>query len=213
MVAGLQCPPPPSSSPILCSPMASDRPRPHPTPPASSRASPWPPTRRPTTASRSSDWTSGVGEPQAGLTNVPGWGETGNRLRPEMLSAYDWLRAPWAGLGEGCSCPAHSMPVGLARGLCRGSGAWGPGAGSLPRPPPPEWRGAGSKRGLEDDRSLLPLEAAHSLRSRCPPIPAGGWLPARPVRTVQLGQTPILSKATIEKNLDLQGMWVTVCFT
>lgn len=27
---------------------------------------------------------------------------------------------------------------------------------------------------------------------------------------MQLGQIPMLSKATIEKNLDLQGMWVTI---
>ena len=30
-----------------------------------------------------------------------------------MLSACDWLRAPWAGLGKrGPSCPAHSGLVG-----------------------------------------------------------------------------------------------------
>lgn len=92
-------------------------------------------------------------------------------------------------------------------GLCSRQGAW---TGSLNRPPPAGWRGRGSPLLLETPPSLRFL---HSFQSLSPPVPAGGWSPARPIRTVQLGQTPILSKATIEKNLDLQGMWVTVCCT
>lgn len=46
-----------------------------------------------------------------------------------------------------------------------------------------------------------------------PSCPARGWSPGRPIKTLQLGQGPILSKATIQKNWDLQEIWVTICFT
>lgn len=119
-------------------------------------------------------------------------------------SAYDWLRVPWAGLGEkkGRSCPAHSLQIGSIPGgsaVGRGPGR----ARSIARLP----RGGGEEGPLCFLRHH-PLFVS-STASRVSALLS----PARPIRTVQLGQTPILSKATKEKNLDLQGMWVTVCCT
>lgn len=52
-----------------------------------------------------------------------------------------------------------------------------------------------------------------SLQSLCPPVPIRGWSTARVTGRCSWGRPPTLSKATIEKNLDLQGMWVTICCT
>lgn len=96
----------------------------------------------------------GGGEPQAGA-----WaGQTGNRPRVEMLSACDWLRAQWVGLGggKGCICPAHSLQISATPRLPRGAGAQDP--STCP------------------DGTLSPLP--HSLRTPRPPVPAGGWSPS-----------------------------------
>lgn len=141
----------------------------------------------------------GGGEPQAGA-----WaGQTGNRPRAEMPSACDWLRTQWVGLGP--------ERLHLPRPLCKL-------VQPLPRPPSPRaWdparsparlpRGAGAQDPSTcRDGTLSPLP--HSLRTPRPPVPAGGWSPARSAWT---GRTPSLSKATLERHLGLQGMRATVC--
>ena len=111
-----QCPSSTLKFPLSLFPKALDLPPPSPIPPASSLASPlcpWPAACHPTPASQSSGYTSRVGEPQAGFIAAPGCGQVWNRQGPVRLSACDWLRASWAGLGKrGCSCPAHSVLVG-----------------------------------------------------------------------------------------------------
>lgn len=192
MVAGLRCPPPPSGSPIPCSPVGLDLPCPHPIPPASSRASPpgpRPTICRPSPARRVCIW--GLRNPRKFTPTCLG----GVRLGTDSAwrcSAYDWLRVPWAGLAE--KRDAVTPPTLYRSVLSLGEGPWDGLAHS------PAFRGVEGHRAPSASGDITLFCFPNSFRSLCPPVPARGWSPARPIRTAQLGQTPILSKATIEKN-------------
>lgn len=204
MVAGLQCPPPILKFPHSLFSYRPSPPRPHPIPPASSRASP--PAPGPTTCHPS---------PASGL-RVLGVGETqvgriGNRLRPKMLSACDWSMGGAGEKRDAVAPPTHCRLVQSLKAPT-GQGPWA-GAGTE------RWRGTGSEGGVEDDRPLASQGFPQHPRitstqpSELLPSQRGGWSSARPKRTLQLGPALILSKATTQKNWDLQEMWVTICFT
>lgn len=80
--------------------LCSYKPRPHPIPPASSRASPpglWPTVCRPSPASPVRIW--GLRDPRRVTPTCQGGVRRGTDLA-WRCSAYDWLRVPWAGLGK-----------------------------------------------------------------------------------------------------------------
>lgn len=123
------CPSSTPKFPLSLFPKTLDLPPPSPIPPASSLASPpcpWPAACHRSPASQSSGCTSGVGEPHAGFIAAPGCGQVWNRQGQVRLSACDWLRASWAGLGKrGRSCPAHSVLVGpVPESSVAGKGTW-----------------------------------------------------------------------------------------
>lgn len=110
-------------------------------------------------------------------------GQIENRLRPKMLSAYDWLRAPWAGPGKKSNAvapPTHCRLVRSQKAPQQARGHRG-GAGTTWR------RGTGSEGGLEEDRSF-----AFQGFPQNPLITSFGVaaLPSCPTRTLQLGQAP-----------------------
>lgn len=178
-MAGLPCPSPILKFPIPCSPLALAQPRPHRIPPASFFASPtgpWPTTCRPSPASRPQRI---GGWENPGRVHQYAWvGQTGNRLRPKMLSAWDSPRALWAGLEEkkdAVAPPTHCRLVQSppAPRLCSGPGETG--AGLAPR-------SVGAQDLREPWRTdPSPCKASHktlrsrphSLRSCCPPVPRG----------------------------------------
>lgn len=186
MVAGLRCPPPPSSSPIPCSPIGLDLPRPHPVPPASSRASPpgpRPTICRPSPTCRVSIW--GLRNPRRVTLTCLG----GVRLGTDSAwrcSAYDWLRVPWAGLGEkrDAVTPPTLYKSVLSLGLFSRRGALGR-ARSLACLP----RGGGAQGALRLSRHhplLLPQQLPKSL----PSCPRRGLVPSPPNKDGAVGADP-----------------------
>ena len=188
-----QCPSSTLKFPLSLFPKALDLPPPSPIPPASYLASPlcpWPPACHPTPASQSLGCTSRVGEPQAGFIAAPGCGQVWNRQDPVRLSACDWLRASWAGLGKtGMQLPRPlSASWSNSRELCSRQGD--PGRGLLSHRP----RGGGAQDLRAGWRLAEPLRFSelptatflrfHCLRSRCPPSPLGVGSPACPIRAV-----------------------------
>lgn len=160
-----QCPPPPRAppSPVLLKASTARALAPNRPPPPATAPRPSP--ARVPAARR------GPGSPSPRRYRA-GRGQARSGPRAQLLSARDWLRIPWVGPGERAAAPRPLFAKGFSPPGAVAAGGAGTGlARSLARLA--GWRGTGSPHLSRQH----PFSASHSLRSRGPPVPAGGWTP------------------------------------